>query len=72
MKKTKTIHGRKWFWGRIGKRIFRDDNKCGCLGCAKVLEKGLVILNEQHAEHLYLTQFEFANEGVFCNYRDKK
>lgn len=66
------IHTKKWFLTRRKKRIFRDDNKCGCLGCKEVLENGLVIHDEQHAEYLLMEQNDRANDKIFVNYRDRK
>ena len=65
------IHTLRWFFNRRRKRIYRDDNKCPCLLCKETLEKGLVIGNKAHAEYLYMTQNEYANENIFLNYRDK-
>ncbi len=60
----------KWFTDRIGKRIYRDDQGCKCETCADVLKNGLIILGQEHAEHLYYTDSDFAYEGVESNYRD--
>lgn len=64
-----TIH---WFLNRIGKRIYRDDNKCDCSACYNVLQHGLIILDTGHAEYLYETQNAFKEDGVNLNYRDKQ
>lgn len=62
-----------WFKSRIGKRIYRDDYGCDCHTCKDIVENGLVIWHKyNHYEHIYDNQNEFANEGVFLNYRDKK
>jgi hypothetical protein len=72
MKTKPKMHTLKWFLNRIGKGIYRDDNKCPCIGCAYVLKKGLTIGDKAHAEYLYMTQNEYANLKIFLNYRDKK
>lgn len=61
----------KWFKNRIGTRIYRDDNDCGCGSCRAVLEEGLLVFDEFHATYLYDTQNDYAAEGVLLNYRDK-
>ncbi len=66
------LHSRKWFKKRIGKRIYRDSSTCTCNHCKNVEENGLIIHDKIHAGYLYCTQCDFASEGVFLNYRDKK
>ncbi len=62
----------KWFRSNIGKRVYRDDNKCSCGVCKDVLENGLIITNEQHADYLHMVQYDYYNEGIKLNYRKKK
>ena len=66
--KPKTL---RWFTNRIGKKIYRDHHKC-CGHCDEVVKNGLIVSDKQHAEYLYLNQNDFAAEGVYLNYRDKK
>jgi hypothetical protein len=60
----------KFFKDRIGKLIFRNDSGCACQKCRDVVKNGLVVQSEDHAEYLYWTQNEFANDGCELNYRD--
>lgn len=70
----KTLHSKNWFLERIGKRVWRDKNKppCGCNTCNEVEENGMIIGDELHADYMFHTQNEFANEGHYLNYRDEK
>ena len=45
-----------WFIDRIGKKIYRDNNKCNCNTCLEVFAKGLYINNKLHAEYLFDVQ----------------
>jgi len=65
-------HTLKYFKNRIGKRIYRDDSGCPCHDCKRIVEEGLIIADEDHAEYLYDMQNEFANCGTLLNYRDFK
>lgn len=60
-------HKLVWFTNRIGKKVYRDKNRCSCDTCKKVFENGLKILDKQHAEYLSMVQYE-----LDINYRDKK
>lgn len=62
----------EWFKERIGKRIYRDADGCKCLSCARIVEEGLVIHSEEHAEYVYDNQNDFGAEGIKLNYRDEK
>jgi hypothetical protein len=61
-----------WFKARVNRRIFRDASGCPCHECADIVENGLIIRDLDHAEYLYCTQNEFANDGCMLNYRDYK
>lgn len=61
-----------WFKDRIGKRIYRGDNACGCLACKEVFKNGIVVNSEYHAQYLYNMQNDFGAEGIELNYRDEK
>lgn len=63
---------KEWFLDRIGKRIYRDANTCPCSTCASILENGLMVSDENHADYLFHTDISFANESTFLNYRDVK
>jgi hypothetical protein len=69
MSKLKTL---KWFRGKVGQKIYRDDSGCGCDHCKNTIENGLIVHDGIHAEHLYDMQNEFAHDGLMLNYRDKK
>lgn len=66
------MHTSQWFINRIGKRIYRNDNKCPCRHCKKTLKNGLIVGNKQHAIYLYDCQNEYMAEKIKLNYRDKK
>ncbi len=61
-----------WFKRRIGKRIFRDANRCKCGVCERVEKEGLIITDDQHAHYLQAIEHDFGAEGLHLNYRDKK
>lgn len=63
-------HTLKWFTNRIGQTIYRGKTSCPCGTCAEVLEKGLKILDEQHAEYLHMIQVDLEDLGI--KYSDKK
>ena len=65
-------HTLKWFTNRIGKKIFRDDDGCGCKSCNNVVENGLIVFDESHAQYLEMIDNEFWACGTKLNYRDKK
>lgn len=60
-----------FFQKRIGKRIYRNDNDCPCHTCQEILKEGLIVDNKLHAQYLFDTQNEYADEGIDLNYRDK-
>lgn len=61
----------EWFQERIGKRIYRDDSGCSCHHCKYIVEHGIIVESEGHAEYMYWTQNEFFNDGgVVLNYRN--
>lgn len=57
----------KWFKERIGKRIFRKNNVCGCGICLNVWKEGLIIKDEMHAQYLFMHETESD-----LNYFDKE
>ena len=50
-------HSKKWF--KPGRRIYRAATTCTCAECANVVKNGLVIYDKQHAEYLYMCQFDY-------------
>ena len=56
-----------WFLKRVGKRVYRNDNGCGCATCTAIARFGFVIKSMDHARYLALHQDEMGLE-----YRDKK
>lgn len=57
----------EWFQERIGKRIFRKHNLCGCDVCLKVWKEGLIVQDEIHADYLFMHESE-----TDLNYFDKQ
>jgi len=49
-------HDKQWFIDRIGKRVFRTESSCSCGVCKMVFEQGLIIIDEMHADYLYMIQ----------------
>lgn len=43
---------RKWFLERVGERVFRTDNGCGCDSCGVNYRVGIVIFDTHHANYL--------------------
>lgn len=62
----------EWFKQKIGKTIYRDSDGCSCPTCERIVENGLTVADEQHAEYIFDIQNEWAQEGIYLNYRDKK
>lgn len=61
-------HNKQWYIDRIGKRIYRPiAGTCDCKLCRSVENHGLIVLDAQHADYLYLCQCEMG----LC-YTDKK
>ena len=58
---------KRWFYNRIGKRIYRDGTSCSCPTCRDVKENGLIVRDKQHADYLFDVQYTFN-----IHYRDKK
>jgi len=69
---TYTPKTKEWFIERIGKTIYRDKVGCNCKDCNINFEKGLIVVDEQHAEYLADIDGDFATDGQFMNYRDEK
>jgi hypothetical protein len=57
------------FKANIGKRIFRDSNKCPCETCKDIKENGILVRDTEHAEYMFQIQEDFAMEGLHLNYR---
>jgi len=51
-------HTKQWFIKRIGKHIYRKGGTCRCRHCKNVLEFGLDIMDNTHADYLYCCQNE--------------
>jgi len=43
----------QWFIDRVGKRVWRNENNCGCVDCINVHKHGLIIKDKEHAHVLY-------------------
>lgn len=46
-------HKLEWYKERIGKKVYRTASTCPCEVCKKVVEVGLYISDELHANYLY-------------------
>ena len=60
------------FKGAIGKTVYRDDDGCSCPDCKVILDEGLLVRDEKHAEYLFEIQNEFLADGIGLNYRLEK
>lgn len=63
---------KQWFLDRIGKRVFRNMDKCDCAICAAIYEKGLVIVDRMMAQYLYDIETDFTADGAPLKYFDTK
>ncbi len=63
----------KWFLDRIGKTIHRN-SYCNCPSCQQIMEHGLVIADEQHADYLagFEAETHMEGEGNPVHYFDSK
>jgi hypothetical protein len=61
----------KWFFQRIGSTVFRN-SFCNCAACQKIMENGLVIADEQHADYVASFEAESHIEGTPVKYFDTK
>jgi hypothetical protein len=52
------IRDLQWFKDRIGKKIYRHNNKCGCDICLSIFTHGIYISDDLHAQYLYDCQNE--------------
>ena len=62
----------QWFIDRIGKRVFRNNNGCACVGCKDVYEHGLVITDKFHADYLCDTEGDYNAGGDLLRYFDAR
>lgn len=60
----------KWFIDRIGKRVYRNDDKCSCESCKNVYTHGLIIQDELHASYLDSIEACYNAEGIPLRYFD--
>lgn len=65
-------HSLQWFKDRIGKRIFRNANDCGCNSCKDVYKNGIIVSDEFHAEYLAIIDNDYEACGVKLNFRDNE
>jgi hypothetical protein len=52
------IRDLQWFKDRVGKNIYRHNNKCGCDICLSIFTHGIYILDYLHAQYLFDCQNE--------------
>jgi hypothetical protein len=62
----------QWFYERIGKIIYRNNNGCPCLPCRKVYEEGLLISDHLQAAYLYDIECDFSRDDRQVRYFDTK
>jgi hypothetical protein len=60
----------EWFTERIGKRIYRDDSGCPCGTCHQIIKEGFIVNDEDHAQYIFDSQNDYAQDGCMLNYRD--
>jgi hypothetical protein len=63
---------KEWFLARVGEIVFRDTDGCNCPTCKNIIENGILIRDEEHAEYMFEIQNELGAEGIELNYRDTK
>ena len=59
-------HTLAWFQNRIRKTVYRKDVSCPCDTCKQITKCGLKICDNEHAEYLYLVQYDLR-----LDYQDK-
>ena len=63
----------QWFTDRIGKRVFRPSNGCSCECCKRIVEEGITIEDEEHAQYLFDWEgYESEDKTVKIWYADTK
>lgn len=62
----------KWFHSKVGMRLYRNDNRCDCPICQKVLENGLLVDDINHANYLYDSELDYTAGGHPLRYFDTK
>ena len=62
----------KWLIERIGKVVYRPDNKCGCVICGIRYNKGVLVRDRSHAIFLSETEIEYTSEGIPMRYFDTR
>lgn len=60
----------KWFYSKIGKRIYRNAVEC-CSTCRDISLNGIVVHDKNHAQYLFDIQNDFMSEGIDLDYRSK-
>lgn len=67
------IHPRqKWFRDRIGTRLFRNSNGCPCAICSYILEMGVIVENQFHADYMCDNEGDYAADGLDLKYFETK
>lgn len=62
----------QWFIDRIGKRVYRTSNGCGCSTCQRILEEGIMIEDEFQAEYMHDMEGCAELDGNTMRYFDTK
>ena len=61
---------KEWFLERVGKIVYRIKSSCNCGMCNEVYEKGLKIIDKEHADYLYTVEGDYNAAGVNFKYFD--
>jgi len=62
----------QWFQHRIGKVVYRPDNKCTCGVCKNIYLHGLIIVDKNHASYLYDMELCYTADGIPMRYFDSR
>lgn len=60
----------QFFLDRIGQRLYRNDDGCGCDICRHILEKGILIHDEFQAQYCYDIECDLTAECTSLRYFD--
>jgi hypothetical protein len=62
----------QWFRDRIGKRVFRGDNGCPCKICKERTDSGILIIDQSHADYLFMIESKSQMGLIPLTYFDTK
>lgn len=66
---------KRWFIDRIELRVYRNNTHCQyeeviCKMCLDIYNNGIVILDDMHANYLFMLESEMTREGTPLRYFD--